>query len=463
MQNCINFGCILFVLLVTEAQAAPSGLEKSLKALQKSGTAVSAEIVNLTNTRTLLKVGEQTPLNPASSAKMFVAYTALSRLGINFQFKTDFFLGSDKSLCVRGDGDPSFVMEDLYLVVEGLKRKGLEQYSGKIHVDASAFDEELYPEDRSDQNSERAYNAPISGLNFNYNTITAFVFPTKKGQPARVGLDFPFSFVEIKNRVVTSGSTDVTWDKKGEGSRERVSLGGKIAEDSGSGETPVEWKKPFRVRDPATAFAEATAKMLEQGGVRATGKPEWSKKSCSGMPLFYSYSSKPLSFIVMLMNKYSNNFIADALVKKLDHVVNRRPGTAEGGLKFIRDEMLKLKINLSAQGRKLVSGSGLTHGNLVAASDFTGLMRAIHRDKLLLPELFASLPIAGLDGTLRRKYVGTDVQEKLRGKTGTLSGVQSLVGVYPNSEGEWLSVSILVNGGSGIPERELARFLASQD
>lgn len=436
------------------AGAAPSVLEKTLKRMHQSGTQVSAEIVNLTNTKTLLKVNEDLPLNPASSAKMFVAYAALQRLGINFQFKTEFFVESDKSICIRGDGDPSFVMEDLYLAVEGLKRKGVTGYSGKIQVDATAFDDEKYPEDRSDHNSERAYNAPISGLNFNYNTITAFVFPTKKGEPARVGLDFPFSFVEIKNKVVTAGGTDVTWNKTVDGPKEIVHLGGKISENAD------EWKKPFRVRDPAIAFAEATSRMVKQGGIEPSGKLEFSQKTCKSDKPTFTYLSKPLSFTVMLMNKYSNNFIADALVKKLDQVVNRRPGTAVGGLGVIQDELLKLKLNLSQKGRKLVSGSGLTHGNSIAASDFTQLMRAIHRDKVLLPEIFASLPIAGLDGTLKRKYVGSDVQERLRGKTGTLSGVQSLVGIYPNSDGEWISISILVNGGSGIPERELAEFLS---
>jgi D-alanyl-D-alanine carboxypeptidase/D-alanyl-D-alanine-endopeptidase (penicillin-binding protein 4) len=108
-----------------------------------------------------------------------------------------------------------------------------------------------------------------------------------------------------------------------------------------------------------------------------------------------------------------------------------------------------------------VSGSGLTLGNRTSASDFTKLLKHIHKEKTYLPEIFASLPIAGLDGTLRRKYKDTDVFKLLRGKTGSLSGVQSLVGVYPNSEGEWIGVSIIMNGGQGIPELELARFLAS--
>ena len=84
------------------------------------------------------------------------------------------------------------------------------------------------------------------------------------------------------------------------------------------------------------------------------------------------------------------------------------------------------------------------------------------RNQIILPEIFASLPIAGIDGTLKRKYGRSFVVEKLRGKTGSLSGVQSLVGIYPNSEGEWIAIAIITNGGNSIPEVELAQFLEQQ-
>jgi D-alanyl-D-alanine carboxypeptidase/D-alanyl-D-alanine-endopeptidase (penicillin-binding protein 4) len=436
------------------ASAFAGNLESVLKGMGKHGTRVSAKIVNLTNTRVLLDVNGHEALNPASSIKLFTAYSALKRLGINHTFKTTVYRGADGGMCVKGGGDPSFVMEDLYLLVQGLKRKGLESYSGKIKLDSTVYDEEFYPEDRSDQNSERAYNAPISGLNFNYNTISVFVNPTEKGKPAHVGLDFPFSFVKIQGRVMTGTSTDVTWDKKGQGDEEIISLGGKIAEDGD------EWRKPFRIRKPAMAFGQALQTMLSEAGIDRKGVPSISEGTCLGEP-YFTYSSKPLSFVVQLMDKYSNNFIADSLVKSMDHEVNHRSGTAEGGLRFMRTEMLKYGVNAEAKGRSLVSGSGLTNGNRMAADDFITLLKQIHKEKRFLPEIFASLPIAGVDGTLKRKYEKSEVADRLRGKTGTLSGVQSLVGVYPNDEGEWLGVAVLVNGGHGIPEVELGKFLSS--
>lgn len=447
-----TLGALVALAFANGSSAHASGLESVLKHLP--GTLVSANAINLTNGKQLLNVNGASPLNPASSIKLLTAYTALKRLGVNYDFKTSVYVNADRSICVKGGGDPSFVMEDLYLLVQNLKRKGLDRYSGKITLDSSVFDEEFYPEDRSDQDSERAYNAPIAGLNFNYNTISVFVNPSKKGEPAIVGLDFPFDFVKIEGKVMTSSSTDVTWNKKGSGELEIVSLGGKIAEGAD------EWRKPFRIRHPSQAFGEALSKMLANGKINASGDVKIVDGTCAG-DVFTVYSSKPLSYVVQLMDKYSNNFIADSLVKTLDHEVNSHSGTASGGLAFIRTELQKIGIMTESKGRSFVSGSGLTNGNKMSATDFTELLKHIYNEKLYLPEILTSLPIAGLDGTLKRKYGSTDVASRLRGKTGTLSGVQSLVGVYPTTRGDWIAIAIITNGSRGIPENEVAKFLGA--
>ncbi len=457
MTSFINSALLVFVFFLggIDAFAKPkaNGLEAKLRGM---GSQVSAEVVNLSTGKSLLSVNSGTPLNPASSIKLFTAYTALKKLGINYTFKTSVTIQADQSLCVKGGGDPSFVMEDLYLLVQGLKRKGLEKYSGKITLDSSVFDQELYSEDRTDQDSERAYNAPIAGLNFNYNTISVFVNPKGKGQPAHVGLDFPFDFVKIEGKVTTASGTDVLWDKKARGDLEVVTLGGKISADAD------EWRKPFRIRDPSRAFGEALSKMLISAGITSKASVSVNKGSCKEEGADFTYESKPLSYTVQLMDKYSNNFIADSLVKTIDHEVNQHQGTTAGGLKIIRSELSKVGLDLSSKGRNFVSGSGLTRDNKASASDFISLLKHVYKEKLYLPELFTSLPIAGVDGTLKRKYGGTDVESRLRGKTGTLNGVQSLVGVYPDDEGNYLAVAIISNGGKGIPERDLADYLAGQ-
>jgi D-alanyl-D-alanine carboxypeptidase/D-alanyl-D-alanine-endopeptidase (penicillin-binding protein 4) len=448
----LAIGAMAIALLSSssEARARGGGLEAKLKSM---GSHVSAMVVNLATGEKVLQVNPSSPMNPASSIKLFTAYTALKRLGTNHTFKTSVFVNNSGAICVKGGGDPSFVMEDLYLVVEQLKRKGIESYSGAITLDASVYDDELYPEGRGDQDSERAYNAPIAGLNFNYNTITVFVNPRGKGEPAYVGLDYPFDFVKVNGKVTTGSGTDVTWDKKGKGDQEIVTIGGKIAAHAD------EWHKPFRIRNPSMAFGEAFSKQLKMAGIGPKSAVTVKTGKCSSSAdADVVYESKPLSFVVQLMDKYSNNFIADSLIKTLDHEVNQRQGTAEGGLKIVRADMKSIGIDLSSNGRNMQSGSGLTRDNRASASDFVALLTKVYHEKLYLPELLTSLPIAALDGTLKRKYGGTPAALRLRGKTGTLDGVQSLVGVYPNDKGEYLAVAVITNGAT-IPEKELGEFL----
>ena len=437
------------------AQAAgTSALESKLKSGSNSGTHFTAEIVNLATGEKLLQFDANTPLNPASSIKLFTGYTALRKLGTAYTYKTGFTVKPNGDLCVKGGGDPSFVMEDLYLVVEHLKRRGVESYSGNITLDPTVFDEEFYPEDRTDQDSERAYNAPIAGVNFNYNTISVFVNPRAKGEQAVIGLDYPFDFVRVEGKVMTASGTDVTWDKKGKGDLEIVSLGGKI------GEGADEWRKPFRIRNPSMAYGQALSRQMQAGGIVARGKISVKNGSCNDTSgISFNYESKPLSYVIQLMDKYSNNFIADSLIKTLDHEVNHKQGTANGGLAIVRSEMKSAGIDLTMNGRNFVSGSGLTRDNHVSASDFINLLKQVYQEKLYLPEMFTSLPIAALDGTLKKKYGSTPAALRLRAKTGTLNDVQSLVGIYPNSAGQWLAVAIIVNGAKPIPEKEVGEFL----
>lgn len=440
------------------AATAQASFVDEIKRLDKRGAEIGVLIAGLDSGKVYFKWNEDRMLNPASCSKLFTGYAAMNRLGSNYQFQTKVYAssGSTPDLCIEGSGDPSFVMEDMYLLVQALKRKGLKEYSGKIKLDASVFDSELIPDDRTDADSERAYNSPIAGLNFNYNTITAFVntgLNAKSGDRAQVGLDWPFSFVTVQNSVKVGKTTNVTWNKKVKGPEEIVQLGGTI-ELNGE-----EWRKPFRIVKPIRGFGEAFATTLEEQGVRAKGSVSISEGSCSGKEL-YSYASKPLHQVVELMNKYSNNFIADALVKA---VSSSKPGSMQSGLKVIKEELKKVGIEVDQKGRKMVSGSGLTKGNLFSANDFYKLFQAVDASKQYLPEQFTSLPLAGVDGTLKRKYKKSSVEGLLRGKTGSLNGVQSLVGVYPKqgagSSSEWVFVTILVNGGAGIPEEELAKYL----
>lgn len=451
---------VMMMVSFFNVQLSYADFESAIKKISKQKGEVSVLIAELESGKPIFELNADLPVNPASCSKLFTGAAALQTLGLQYQYETKVYASKKAApdLCIQGSGDPSFVMEDMYLLVQGLKRKGLTQYSGKITLDASVFDQELIPEDRTDAQSERAYNSPIAGLNFNYNTITTFVnsgLNPHKGSKAITGLDFDFPFVSIQSTAKVGKNTDIAWNKAVKNGKEVVTLGGTIAAQEDS-----EFKKPFRITQPVRAFGEALASLLSQSNIQPAQKVSIQEGACSGQEI-YTHTSKPLSQIVQLMNKYSNNFIADALVKTLS---SQRPGSMKGGLEMIRAELSKIGIVMD-KSRAIVSGSGLTKGNLFSASDFLKLFRYLNTRQDVYPEFLTSLPIAGRDGTLKRKYNKTPIEGKLRAKTGSLNGVQALVGVYPrilqqgHAQVQWVFVAVLINGGASIPEAELAQYL----
>ena len=159
--------------------------------------------------------------------------------------------------------------------------------------------------------------------------------------------------------------------------------------------------------------------------------------------------SLPLREIVTLMNKFSNNFIAESLVKTLGREFKGAPGTTEKGIAVIMEEATKLDINTS--GFNLVSGSGLTRENRTSARQFVKLLNAAYLDFDVLPELLSSLPIAGKDGTLRRRLSGTSAYGRLRAKTGSIDGVSALAGVVQSRNGELLAFAVIMNDKAKVP------------
>ena len=97
------------------------------------------------------------------------------------------------------------------------------------------------------------------------------------------------------------------------------------------------------------------------------------------------------------------------------------------------------------------SGSGLSRETRITANQFVKILSESYKNFALFPELMSSLPIAAVDGTLRKRMKDSAAAKKLRGKTGTIFGVSSLVGVVQGKGGELLAYAVLMNDNSAEP------------
>ena len=168
-----------------------------------------------------------------------------------------------------------------------------------------------------------------------------------------------------------------------------------------------------------------------------------------------THLSLPLADIIKLMNKPSDNWIAEMLFKTISAEVKGEPGTWKKGREVVTEFLGEIMGEPPAH--RFVDGSGLSRYNLLNAELLTKLLVYMSHNFELMPEFMASLPIAGVDGTLRNRMQGMYAEKILRAKTGTLSGVSALAGYTKTADGEVLAFGILVSHyvGSAASAREI--------
>ena len=205
------------------------------------------------------------------------------------------------------------------------------------------------------------------------------------------------------------------------------------------------------VEDRALACGTVLKEMLQQAGIVVNGEVSHGTVP-SGAVVIATHLSPPLMDILRLMNKPSDNVIAELIFKTLGAEVKGEPGTWQKGRQVIGEFLGEM-----GSGFRIVDGSGLSRYNLVTAELLANLLVFVYNDFELMPDYVASLPIAGVDGTLKNRMKGMRAEKVLRAKTGTLSGVSALAGYTVTADGEVLAFSILIShyAGPATPARRI--------
>ena len=159
--------------------------------------------------------------------------------------------------------------------------------------------------------------------------------------------------------------------------------------------------------------------------------------------------SPPLADILKLMNKPSDNWVAELLFKTIGAEVIGKPGTWKKGRQAVTEYLSEIMSEPPAH--RFVDGSGLSRYNLLNAELLTDLLVYMYQTFELMPEYLASLPIAGVDGTLRNRMKGMYAEKVLRAKTGTLSGVSALAGYTVTADDEVFAFGILISHYIALP------------
>lgn len=374
---------------------------------------------------------------PASVTKILTSYAVLSRFPLGSHFLTEVYT-DQKNLYLKGGGDPSFVSENMWYLVNELTRKNLKVITGDIIVDDTLFDKVRYDESRENKRVDRAYDSPVGAMSFNWNAVNVFVKPTKVGQKAQVVVDPENDLYEVKNNTMTvSGNPKKELVVSISNTEKLVSVSGEVAERAPE-------KGIFKsIIDPELWSGINLKAFLKQRGIQVLGKvragimPEQTE-------LLVSVESKNLSYILSDMNKFSNNFVAEMLTKNLAVKEFKNNVSLKQGVDVIRTDLMK--IGLKDKDFEIENPSGFTRNNKLSAYALTQVLQTIKNDFSMFPTFLESLPIAGIDGTLKKRMKDTVAQGYVRAKTGYLDGVVAIAGYAGRKDGSILTFSFLYNG-----------------
>lgn len=402
---------------------------------------------------------------PASNVKLLTT-AAILQLGSQFRIRTSVYATRDGGLRVVGRGDPSLTDAGLIQLTQQLHQRGIRQVS-KVIADNNYFQGASVNPSWEWSDIQADYGAPVNGLILNQNAVKLTLFPQQKNQPLLVNWSDPIEAKQwqILNESITTETAEsrgVFTDGETPSDPQRVKTVESTAVDvTRESKTPTlkitgqlninsePESVSLAVVDPVEHFlrhfrhALATEGIIEANSIARTNVIN--KDISLVLNELAVVESPPLSELLKETNQNSNNLYAEALLQVLGARLGKltTPNTTlEMGLGVVKATLTQMGVDPS--GYVLVDGSGLSRHNLVTPEAIAQTLRAMIKS----PEYSfyqASLPVAGISGTLQNRFQNTPAQGIVQAKTGTVSGVVALSGYIDPPSYKPLVFSIIVN------------------
>jgi D-alanyl-D-alanine carboxypeptidase/D-alanyl-D-alanine-endopeptidase (penicillin-binding protein 4) len=472
-------GIVIGFLAINSFAQEPAKAPDTVESLQKRINAIvnhpryasamfGVKIVSLDSGKTLYEHDAQKLSSPASNSKLYTMALTLNRLGPDYRIKTSLYAQSQPDaqgtlkgdLIVYGRGDPTInarlhdgdILKALEPLVAILTKAGVKTISGDLIGDDSYFHDPPFGAGWDWEDFQEYYGAEVSALTINDNTLQLRVKPGQsEGAPCRLAFNPPTAYVAVSNRTQTVAK----------GVKRHIELYRPVAENLVyiSGQVPIDdpgSDEDVTMHNPAglfvTFFKAALAKhgITVAGGVRTI---DWKDREVMPLDLkqwieLGSMESLPVRDIVREVMKPSQNLYTDLMLAHVgaslesDKEPDSRQSASSAGIrelnKFLGEAGVKRGDTIFEEG------SGLSRDNLTTPNATVALLTFMHHHKNADVYLNA-LPIAGVDGTLRRRMKETVAAGNVRAKTGSLRWAHTTSGYVTTAAGEHLVFSMMLN------------------
>ncbi|MFQ5482181.1 MAG: D-alanyl-D-alanine carboxypeptidase/D-alanyl-D-alanine-endopeptidase [Nitrospinaceae bacterium] len=396
----------------------------------------------------LVRKNSRRPFIPASNMKMVTTAAALKLVGPDYRFYTRLYTPAKVAgrilrgdLYLKGFGDPFLVTEQMWLLVNQLKHLPVDRIEGDVYVDDSYFGGQAEVPGWSRYSGPEPYLAPLGALSFNFNTVTVHVGPGPKvGAPPQVVVQPMTDYIRVRNTARTvprSRRSRLIVNRHPGGGYDQITVSGKVSTDRA--------RKTFylNIPDPAWHAGYAFLHFLRQAGVEVTGALRRGTVPAGARQLV-EHASPPFASILQGLNKYSNNFMAEQILRTLAAQEFGPPGTTQNGVRLLRRYMESL--GYGPEDFVIEDGSGLSRDNRLTPEQIVSVLMDAQKDLTVYPEFISALAIMGVDGSVDGRMKKVAGAARIRAKTGTLNQVSALSGYFQSQDREVFAFSILMNG-----------------
>ncbi|GAB4566428.1 MAG: D-alanyl-D-alanine carboxypeptidase/D-alanyl-D-alanine-endopeptidase [Rhizobacter sp.] len=407
------------------ANALPPDVEAALQRAGVPREAISVVVQEVGAATPHLSWQAQAPVNPASLMKLVTTAAALDLLGPAWTWTTPVWIQGttlngvlDGNLVIKGNGDPKLVQERLWLLLRRVQQLGVREIRGDIVLDRSAFSvPEQNPAD-FDGEPLRPYNVRPDALLLNYKSLLLTFTPDPARGIAIVSTEPPLAGVRVDVGVPLSNGVCNDWRaalRPDLADPQRIRFAGHYASACGE----KQW--PLAYADPKAYNPRVLAGLWREMGGRLIGRVRDGQAPTD--PPSFELSSPPLAELVRDINKFSNNVMAQQLFFTLA-VTQRGSGTPEQARDLLRQWLVD-RFGDDAGAAVIDNGSGLSRESRLTAQLMARLLQAAYAGPAM-SELMSSLPVSGIDGTLRRARNAATGRAHL--KTGSLKDVAGVAG-----------------------------------
>jgi len=439
----------LYLICTLSIYALPSAIEKMItkSTIPKKDISIYIKEVGK-NTRVLASHNATTTRTPASVIKVLTTYAAVLQLGFDYRFPTKFYTkGRVKNgvlygdMIVKGFGDPTLDSKDLKKIVAKIRAKGIRKITGNIVIDRSFFRVSTKNSSDFDEHPHSPYNAMPDAMMFNERVSTICV-KARQNSVTKKDVDGSYKVINKLQTVNKPCKGRYSWPgvriKQSE-ITPTVTLQGKVSKHCGQQNICKVVTKPY------LSFYYALKDQLKKAGVSVAGNMRLRKVPLDAKPFLTHYSDS-LEKIISKTAKKSNNLYARHLLLSLGAKIYGEPSNISKGRKAVR-KILKNKGALSPGKLSIDNGSGLSRTAKMSAK----ILADMYDDAYIRygKRWMNTLSIAGVDGTIKKRFRATKVKNKAWMKTGTLRRTKNIGGYVKSASGQLYTVVILVQSNKG--------------